>query len=257
MQKKIFEKLKQVYSHLGLGDEILQMHAESLAKIGLVTDENIDAVIEAQDSFLSGLQKQNDKRVESALKTAKEKFAEEETKKREAEKKKAEKEEAERKKAAEEEARRKELEKNTEVPEWYKNDRQRMESERKALNDQLAALVAASDDYRKATEEKLKNLLEENGKLREEYDKAQSEQKKKMREDMILSKARELGIPQYRIDEGFTISDDADEKAVTDYLAKVAGNIKTNNLPYADRFGIGDENGSDEQMKELAKQMVN
>ena len=29
MKNKIFQKLKQDYSHLGLGDQILQAHAES------------------------------------------------------------------------------------------------------------------------------------------------------------------------------------------------------------------------------------
>ena len=39
MKEKIFQKLKQEFSHLGLGDVILQAHADSLASIGLVTDE--------------------------------------------------------------------------------------------------------------------------------------------------------------------------------------------------------------------------
>ena len=93
MKEKIFQKLKQEFSHLGLGDVILQAHAESLSAIGLVTDENIDTVISAQKGFLENLQKTSDKRVTDAVSKAKadakkeleteeaKKKAEEETKK--------------------------------------------------------------------------------------------------------------------------------------------------------------------------------
>lgn len=57
MKEKIFQKLKQEFSHLGLGDVILQAHADSLASIGLVTDENIDTVISAQKGFLENLRR--------------------------------------------------------------------------------------------------------------------------------------------------------------------------------------------------------
>ena len=40
MKEKIFLKLKTKYSSLGLGDEILLAHAEMLAKMGFVTDDN-------------------------------------------------------------------------------------------------------------------------------------------------------------------------------------------------------------------------
>ena len=112
MKDKIFQKLKQEYSHLGLGNGILQAHAESLASLGLVTDENIDAVVAAQKSFLTNLQKDTDSRVTEAQK-----------------------------------------------------------------------------------------------------------------------KAKELGIPQWRIDEGFNIADDADDTAISEHLSKVSNNIKAQSLP--------------------------
>ena len=71
MKDKIFQKLKQEFSHLGLGDVVLQAHADSLAAIGLVTDENIDTVISAQKGFLENLQKTSDKRVTDAVSKAK------------------------------------------------------------------------------------------------------------------------------------------------------------------------------------------
>jgi len=42
------------------------------------------------------------------------------------------------------------------------------------------------------------------------------------RQQLILSKAKELKIPQERIDEGFAIAEDADEAGITTYLTKVA-----------------------------------
>lgn len=42
------------------------------------------------------------------------------------------------------------------------------------------------------------------------------------RQQLITAKAKELKIPQERIDEGFAIADDADEAGITTYLTKVA-----------------------------------
>ena len=53
----------------------------------------------------------------------------------------------------------------------------------------------------------------------------------KARKEMIANKAKSLGIPQYRIDEGFAISPDADESAVSEYLKKVSDHIKMQGLP--------------------------
>lgn len=73
MKEKIFNALKQAYSSLGLGDEILQGHAESLEATGLVTDENLNVIVSSQKTFLSSLQSGMDKRVTDAINKAKEK----------------------------------------------------------------------------------------------------------------------------------------------------------------------------------------
>lgn len=204
MKDKIFQKLKQEYSHLGLGNGILQAHAESLASLGLVTDENIDAVVAAQKSFLTNLQKDTDSRVTEAQKKAKESAKTE----YEAEvKRKAEDEE--RRKA--EEAARKEKEK--EMPEWYKAE--------KAANEKLLKELAESN---KALKEGYDAMKEENEKFKTEKTKAE-------RFNSIISKAMELGIPQWRIDEGFNIADDADDTAISEHLSKVSNNIKAQSLP--------------------------
>ena len=204
MKDKIFQKLKQEYSHLGLGNGILQAHAESLASLGLVTDENIDAVVAAQKSFLTNLQKDTDTRVTEAQKKAKENARTE----YEADaKRKAEEEE---KRKAEEAARK---EKEKEMPEWYKAE--------KAVNEKLLKELAESN----------KALKEGYNAMKEENDKFKTEKTKAERFNSIISKAKELGIPQWRIDEGFNIADDADDAAISEHLSKVSNNIKAQSLP--------------------------
>ena len=73
MKEKIYQLLKQAYSNLGLSDDILQGHAEALDATGLVTDENLAAIVAAQKTFLSSLQSGIDKRVTDAVNKAKEK----------------------------------------------------------------------------------------------------------------------------------------------------------------------------------------
>jgi hypothetical protein len=70
MKDKIFNALKQAYSSLGLGDALLQAQAETLASLGFVTDENLDAVVKAQETGLRAVQTSNDKRVADALSKA-------------------------------------------------------------------------------------------------------------------------------------------------------------------------------------------
>lgn len=294
MKEKIFARLKQAYSSLGLGDEILQAHAESLASLGLVTDANLDVVIGCQKGFLEGLQKSNDKRAAEAAKTAREnakKEFDEETKKKAEEAKKAEEEaakkkaeedakkkaeadakaaeEAKKKAAEEEEAKRlEELKKQQEIPAWFikaqedaaaRAKAEREEAEKRAA-EQAEAAKKLQDEYLA----QLKALQEQNATLTKSYEtmksdneKAAAEAAKRQRADYILSKARELHIPQSRIDEGFVIADNADETTINEYLGKVANNIKVSQLPTDTNKQI-DANDGDvkEQMAALAKQMI-
>ena len=71
MKDKIFQALKQAFPQLGLGDEILMARAEALDATGLVTEENLQAVVTSQKANLEALQKSNDKRVAEALAKAK------------------------------------------------------------------------------------------------------------------------------------------------------------------------------------------
>lgn len=56
MKEKIIEALKTKYSNLGFSSKAIDGVAESLAATGLITDENLDAVVEGQKSALSAMQ---------------------------------------------------------------------------------------------------------------------------------------------------------------------------------------------------------
>jgi hypothetical protein len=214
MVEKIFNALKQEFSYLGLGDSVLRPYAESLGACGFVTDDNLNDVVSKQKSSLEAIQKANDKRAADAMKTAEEKAeakrkaAEEaEAKKAEEAAKKAEEEKA--KKAAEEKA----VENKGETPEWFKAYQTAQEEKfKEAL------------EKNKALEDSLKSLQDENAKFKTEQDAAK-------RNSFIASEAKRLGVPEWRSKEGFSISTDMDEKAITEYLSQVANNVKANMLP--------------------------
>lgn len=283
MKDKIYQLLKQTYSSLELADDVLQAQAEMLDKLGIVTEDNVDTVIETQKSYLESLQKENDRRVTEAQK----KFQAEQLAKEEAEKKAKEeaerkaKEEAERK--AQEELERKKLEdlqKQKEMPEYLKKffeeqaakDKAKEEAqakEREEYKKLIEELKKSSEDQKTAFAEQTKqqndviSSLQDTIKKQQEEAKAKEEAAAKAKaladhKAKILSKAKELGIPQFRIDEGFTIADDADDETISNVLTKVANNIKTLQQP---TFGGGlranlDEKATKEQVDNVASALV-
>lgn len=238
MKAKIFGKLKQEYSSLGLGDEVLMARAESLAALGLVTDDNIDAVVAAQRSDLEGLQKRYDKRVTDALAKEREKHQTElEAKIKEAEEKL-----------------RKELEGKQLPPDKpTPPEDPRLGELEKKLEELISKRdedAKAGDEKRKALEKQVTELLEKNAAMEREKAAAAFHAK-------IVAKAKELGVPQWRIDEGFTIASDATDEAIAETLGKVANNIRANALPQRNNFPINPNEKPDEsELKELAAKLV-
>ena len=251
MKDKIFQLLKQEYKSLGLGDEVLQAHAEMLDKMGLVTDDNIETVVASQKSFLESLQKDNDRRVTDAKK----KFEEAQKAKEDAERKAAEEEakkkaDEEAKKAAEEAEKKRleELAKKNEMPEYLKKYFEEQAAEKKASEEarseereEFKKLVETltqknteqAKTYNEQMEEQSKTIKELQETIQKQAEEAKAKEeaaaKAKAKADhdaKILSKAKKLGIPDSRIDEGFNLSDDATDEAIDTYLSKVANNYK-------------------------------
>lgn len=301
---ELFNKLKQQYSPLGLGDEILSAHADSLLATGLVTDENADNIVEGQKIFLEQLQRANDRRASEASRTAREKamaeFNAEQTKKEEqarakaaeeADKKKAEEADA-KAKAEKEEAEKREQEEKQKIAE--EEARQKAELEQAQISDVVKKMLAERDEQTKAAREaaqkaqndllkrieqmtkesdaanqkwaeqfeSLKKLSEQQATTIKTMEKEREEQKAqevlRAHREKINNRARELGIPQYRIDEGFTLSDDADDDTITNHLTKVANNIKAMQTPGSgERAPLNDGKVmSREEMDQIAASMV-
>ena len=226
MRDKIFQKLKQEYSHLGLGKEVLQAHADALAATGLVTDENIDTIVSSQSAFLESIQKANDQRVTEAQKKAKEDARREFTDA-------AKRAEEEAKRKAEDEAMRRKQEEQ--MPDWYL-----AEKEANAKSNEIIKKLAESFEAMKKENEAFK------------LEKAAAERK-----NLILSKAKELGIPEYRIKEGFSIAEDADETTITEYLTSVSNNIKAFSLPSnKEAFPMSGPDLKKEDLDSVAKSLV-
>lgn len=256
MKEKIFQLLKQEYKSLGLGDEVLQAHAEMLDKMGLVTDDNIETVVASQKDFLESLQKDNDRRVTDAKK----KFEEAQKAKEDAERKAAEEEakkkaEEEAKKAAEEAEKKRleELAKKNEMPDYLKKYFEEQAAEKKASEEArtkereefkklVETLTQKNTDQTKVYNEQMeaqsKTIKELQDTIQKQAEEAKAKEeaaaKAKAKADhdaKILSKAKELGIPESRINEGFTLSDDATDETIEKYLSKVANNYKTLQQP--------------------------
>jgi type I site-specific restriction-modification system R (restriction) subunit len=192
-------------------------------------------------------------------------------------KEKAEKEAQE--KAAKEEEERKRLEemkKNQEIPQAVKDmqadllkkiqeERQKADDDRKAFTELLEQMRKASEESNKALIEKLNAQTEANRTLSEtitamktENDRIKAEAQKKARQERIINKAKELGIPKSRIEEGFAITDDMDEDAIVNHLNVVAANYKALNLSEHRPFGQQLENkeATEEELKAVAGALV-
>ena len=235
MKQKIFQALKQAYPQLGLSDEILLSHAAMLE--AFVTDENLSDVVAKQSPYLSALQSANDKRVSEA--TAKVK----------GESQKALDEAV--KNAIEDERKRVSEDKNKE-PDFLTAFRKEMEqkdaqtkAERDELTEQIRQLIASG----KKQEDSIKALKDENEAMKLEKSRVE-------RESMILETAKSLGIPQWRIDEGFSLDSSLDSEGIKSTLSKVASNIKTAGLQGNGGRFLGDDVVSKEDIDALADSIL-
>jgi hypothetical protein len=95
------------------------------------------------------------------------------------------------------------------------------EKQMSELKKQLPGKDPKPDDV----EAKVTELLEAKiAPLKQEIETYKAREAGEKRDALIMAKAKELGIPQSRIEEGFAIAPDADEGKIVEYLAKVAKN---------------------------------
>lgn len=77
------------------------------------------------------------------------------------------------------------------------------------------------------------------------------------RQNSITAKAKELGIPEERIKQGFVIAEDADDAAIGEYLSGIATYEKSRELPFGNRFPLqSSDKITDEEAKAIADKMI-
>lgn len=253
METQLFTKLKTKYSHFGLGDEILKTHAKMLVASGFVTSENIDNIVDMQNDYLSGLQKLNDKRVTDALAQLKvttdedkaktiEQLKEELLKAHGTEKEVLLKQIEELKKKKEDPA--EEGYKGKEMKEYIDallgkmNETAKTKAEE--LNKRIEDILATSQKQA----DELKALVQENETMKRE--KATQE-----RNVFITDTAKKLQIPEWRIKEGFVITDTMENAEIETYLGTIANNLKVASLQGSRMGGVVSTNGETATKEEV------
>ena len=77
------------------------------------------------------------------------------------------------------------------------------------------------------------------------------------RQNSITAKAKELGIPEERIKQGFVIAEDADDAAIGEYLSGIATYEKSRELPFGNHFPLqSNDKISTDEAKAIADKMI-
>lgn len=93
--------------------------------------------------------------------------------------------------------------------------------------------------------------------LKSESDALKAEKSRTERNNLISSKAKELGIPEWRMKEGFAISDEMDETAINTYLSGIKQNIVTAGLEKGgSKFPLSDGKPGKEEVDNIASEMI-
>lgn len=92
--------------------------------------------------------------------------------------------------------------------------------------------------------------------MKSESEALKAEKAKAERKTAITTKAKELGIPDWRVKEGFVISDDADDATINDYLSGIQQNLVAAGLDGKCHFPLaGDKVASKEETDKIVSAM--
>lgn len=240
MNEKILSLLKQTYSSFGLGDALLKAIADGLA--AGATEENIESLVASQKPILEAMQKANDKRATDAVNKAKAeaeaaaKAAKDEDERRRAELAK-QIEQLQNELKAQGGGNNNNPPKSNEVPDWFT-------AEQKRVAEQMQQMMEGN-----------KKMLESLTALKKENDAFKAAKAAEERASYISKTARELGVPEWREKEGFSITDKMTDDEIKTYLTEVSNNIRTN-MTGSNRFGVPQFPDNAETTKESAKRVA-
>lgn len=92
--------------------------------------------------------------------------------------------------------------------------------------------------------------------MKNESDAMKAEKAKNDRLALIANKAKELGIPEWRVKEGFVIDDSADETAIVSYLSGIQTNLVTAGLGGKGLYPLaGDQKATKEDADKIVSGM--
>lgn len=147
----------------------------------------------------------------------------------------------------------------------FQSDIDKVRTEKSALRTQLEEfkkLQSAEGGKQERTEpntqleefKKLQAWFEKNVKpLQEDLHAYKEKEALSSRQNLITQKAKELGIPDWRLNEGFAIAPDADESTITNYLAGVQKNLITAGLKGSGGFPLA---GTGEATKDDVEEIL-
>lgn len=246
MKEKLLKALKAAYANLGFSEDALSALAETLAP--LATEDSMQTMVDSQKPYLEAMQRANDKRATDAAKKAKDENAKiiealnvELSKLKKSYEELQQQAGSNQKDSTGSQTQTGEKGVQNEVePKWFTEYKSQQES---TLREVLAK--------NKELEDALTDVKNENEKFRVDAGKAR-------RRSFIDSEAKRLGVPSWRVDEGFSITDDMDEKAITEYISRVANNVKVNTLPpEKDAFMKMGDGVSIEDVDKIASSLLN
>ena len=221
MKEKILNGLKAAYPSLSV--DMLNAQTQILLAAGYVTEDNLSAVIAAQKPFVEAIDKREKQHSDVIEKNKKdnERLLSLEQELNDIKSKAVsgvagEKGEKSKSNGTEPDFKAMIESMKTELQAEYQNNIAELLKSQKGNTEMLNSLKQENEAYKRE-----KTIAERNG--------------------FIQSKAKELGIPKWRIEEGFVLPENAENEVIIKSLSAIANNVKTQLLPTSEKYPLGND----------------
>lgn len=221
MKEKILNGLKAAYPSLSV--DMLNAQTQILLAAGYVTEDNLSAVIAAQKPFVEAIDKREKQHSDVIEKNKKdnERLLSLEQELNDIKSKAVsgvagEKGEKSKSNGTEPDFKAMIESMKTELQAEYQNNIAELLKSQKGNTEMLNSLKQENEAFKRE-----KTIAERNG--------------------FIQSKAKELGIPKWRIEEGFVLPENAENEVIIKSLSAIANNVKTQLLPTSEKYPLGND----------------
>ena len=221
MKEKILNGLKAAYPSLSV--DMLNAQTQILLAAGYVTEDNLSAVIAAQKPFVEAIDKREKQHSDVIEKNKKDN---------------------ERLLSLEQELNdiKSKAVSGVAGEKGEKSKSNGTEPDFKAMIESMKTELQA--EYQNNIAELLKSQKENTemlNSLKQENEAFKREKTIADRNGFIQSKAKELGIPKWRIEEGFVLPENAENEVIIKSLSAIANNVKTQLLPTSEKYPLGND----------------